>query len=121
MTPTRLNGTWTNGANSGTGSGTWTQVLGTYFSQTVNSGSFVQSATSNIGGTTYNSSTVQDAAPLGGTQTVGSGPTTNVTTSYAGIRTSTVNTFTSSSGTPNLTYEGWWPGPVGRPSGGWRV
>ncbi len=101
-------GTWTNGANSGTGSGTWTQVLGTYFSQTVNSGTFVQVATPNIGGTTYNSSTVQDAAPLSGTQRLGS-PTaspTNVTTSYAGIRTSTVNTFTSYGGTPNLTIRG---------------
>ena len=67
------NGTWTNGSNSGTASGTWTQVLGTYFTKTVNSGTFVQATTNNIGGTNYSSGTVQDAAPLGGTRTVGSG------------------------------------------------
>ena len=71
-------GTWTNGTNSGTASGTWTQVLGTYFTETVNSGTFVQAATSTtIGGTTYASATVQDVAPLGGTRTVGTGSPTD--------------------------------------------
>jgi hypothetical protein len=98
-------GTWTNGANSGTASGNWTQVLGTYFTETVNSGSFVQAAASTtIGETTYASKTVKDALPLGGTRTIGTGSPTTV--SYAGIQTSTVNTFTPSPGTPNLTVQG---------------
>jgi hypothetical protein len=100
-------GNWTNGANSGTASGQWTQVLGTYFTETVNSGTYVQAATSTtIDGTTYASKTVQDAAPLGGTRTVGTSPSTATTTSYAGIRTSKVNTFSSGGGTPNLTVQG---------------
>ncbi len=47
-------------------------MLGTYLSQTINSGTFVQSSFStNSGGTTYNITAVKDAAPLGGTQTMG--------------------------------------------------
>ena len=100
-------GTWTAGNNSGTASGTWTQVLGTYFTETVNSGTFVQAATSTtIGGTTYASKTVQDVASVGGTRTVGTGSPTPITASGAGIRTSTVNTFNSGSGTPNQTIQG---------------
>jgi len=101
-------GTWTNGSTSGTGAGTWTQVLGTYFEETINSGSFVQAASSvTIGGTTYSSATVQDSAPLAGTRRVGAGSPTPTTGSFAGIRTSTVNTFPSASGaTPNVTIKG---------------
>jgi hypothetical protein len=102
-------GTWTAGNNSGTASGTWTQVLGTYFTETVNSGTFVQASTSTtIGGTTYSSVTVQDAAPLGGTRTVGTASPTAITASAAGILTSTVNTppTGSSTGTPNMTMQG---------------
>jgi hypothetical protein len=102
-------GNWTNVASgaSGTASGQWTQVLGTYFEQTVNSGTFVQAeASTTIGGTTYASKTVQDVAPLGGTRTVGTSPSTATTTSYAGIRTSNQVTGNSPSGTPNLMVKG---------------
>ncbi|MHB9072849.1 MAG: FecR domain-containing protein [Desulfobaccales bacterium] len=92
-------GTWTNGSNTGTGSGTWTQVLGQYFTQSIDSGAYVQATSSTtIGGTTYSSATVQDTAPLGGNRTVwtgspttgGTSSTTGASTSYAGIRTSEV-------------------------------
>lgn len=101
-------GTWSSGSTSGTGSGTWTQVLGTYFEETINSGSFVQAASSTtIGGTTYSSATVQDSTPLTGTRKVGTGAPTSTTGSFAGIRTSTVNTFGSASGAvPNMTIKG---------------
>jgi hypothetical protein len=102
-------GNWTNGANTGTANGEWTQVLGTYFTETINPGGSTYQSVGSItvgGGTPNNFAIVKDDAPLSGNSTLKTGTSPNTTVSYAGIRTSTVNTFTPLSGTPNLTVQG---------------
>jgi hypothetical protein len=100
-------GTWTKGSTTGTASGTWTQVLGTYFEQYL-SGTATQTATTTTaGGTTLSVAAIKDVGSLTGTHTM-SGATTNVTGSAAGSVASTVNTFPAgpNTGSGTLSVKG---------------
>ncbi len=100
-------GTWTKGSQTGTASGTWTQVLGTYFEQYL-SGTATQTATTTTaGGTTLSVAAIKDVGSLTGTHTM-SGATTNVTGSAAGSVASTVNTFPAgpNTGSGTLSVKG---------------
>ena len=99
-------GSWTTpSGQTGTGNGSIQQVPGTYFTEVV-TGQYAQVANSSSG---VNNLAATGQVNMTGTRIMdpgGANTTTTTVASFANQRSSTVNSFTSSSGTASVTVQG---------------
>ena len=101
-------GSWINGSQTGTGSGTLLQVAGTQLTETL-TGGYQQTSTTG----TPNTTTVVNTTPLTGTRTDpgSTTPSTTTTASMGSLRTAPTNTFPTGSGSMVVTVDGVVAGP----------